>query len=135
MYAAWLDVGRQEPEATASDAITHAARLAADTVHAAAIVTYTHSGSTAIRMSRERPFTPLLALTPSIERARRMSLAWGLHCVHTADTPHSMEDVTEWACDYARRESFAAPGARIVITAGLPFGTPGTTNLLRIARA
>jgi pyruvate kinase len=135
LYASWLDVGREEPEATASDAITHAARLAADTVKAAVIVTYTHSGSTAIRMSRERPFTPLLALTPSIERARRMSLAWGLHCVHTDDTPHSIEDVTEWAAEIAKREEFAAPGARLVITAGLPFGTPGTTNLLRIARA
>jgi pyruvate kinase len=135
MYVLGLGAGRYEPESTASDAITNAARLAAETVRAAVIVTYTHSGSTAIRMSRERPVTPLMALTPSLERARRMSLAWGLHCVRTDDTPHSMEEMSEWACDYARREGFADSGQRIVITAGLPFGTPGTTNLLRIARA
>jgi len=135
MYAAWLGAGRDEPEATASDAITHAARLAADTIKASVIVTYTHSGSTAIRMSRERPFTPLIAMTPSVERARRLSLAWGLHCVRTDDTPTSMEEMSERACEVARREAFAGAGERVVITAGLPFGTPGTTNLLRIARA
>jgi pyruvate kinase len=134
-YSSWLGTMHNEPEATAADAITHSARLAAETVRAAVIVTYTHSGSTAIRMSRERPLTPLMALTPSLDRARRLSLAWGLHCVKTADTPHSMEDVVDWACDYARREKFAAGGERVVITAGLPFGKPGTTNLLRIARA
>jgi pyruvate kinase len=135
VYAAWLETVRDEPESTAADAITHAARLAADTIRAAVIVTYTHSGSTAIRMSRERPLTPLMALTPDVERARRLSLAWGLHCVRADDQPHSMEEMTEWACDFARREAFAAAGERVVITAGLPFGTAGTTNLLRIARA
>jgi pyruvate kinase len=76
-----------------------------------------------------------MALTPSLERARRLSLAWGLHCVRTEDTPHSMSEVVEWASRHALGDGFAKPGDSIVITAGLPFGTPGTTNMLRIVRA
>jgi pyruvate kinase len=85
-------------------------------------------------MSRERPFAPLVALTPSLERSRRMSLGWGMHCVVTEATPTSIEEMNQWACDAAHREGFAQRGERIVITAGLPFGAAGTTNLLRIAR-
>jgi len=133
IYADALAAMRHAPDATSADAITGAARLAADTIHAVAVVSYTQSGSTALRMARERPIEPMLTMTPILERARRLSLVWGLHCVHTDGEPDSIEDMSERACRAAREEGFAEPGSRIVITAGLPFGTPGATNLLRIA--
>lgn len=133
IYEAALVAMRYAPDATSADAITGAARLAADTIKAAAVVSYTQSGSTALRIARERPIEPMLALTPILERARRLSLVWGLHCVHTDGEPDSIENMTERACNAAREEGFAERGSRVVITAGLPFGTPGATNVLRIA--
>ena len=64
--------------------------------------------------------------------ARRLSIAWGLHCVHTEDA-HDLDDVVERATEMAQREGFAKAGERIVITAGVPLGTSGSTNLLRVA--
>ena len=124
---------RQDPEATTADAITAAARQAAETLDAAAIVTYTTSGSTALRAARERPPVPILVLTPERGTARRLALLWGVHCVHTDDAT-GFTDMVEKACAQALAAGHAAPGERIVITAGVPFGTPGTTNALRIAR-
>ena len=124
---------RQDPEATTADAITAAARQVAETVDAAAIVTYTTSGSTALRAARERPPVPILVLTPDRGTARRLALLWGVHCVHTEDAT-GFADMVEKACAQALAAGHAAPGERIVITAGVPFGTPGTTNALRIAR-
>jgi pyruvate kinase len=132
LYQSILNAVHYEPEATAADAITAAARQVAETVSAKAIVTYTTSGSTAIRVSRERPAVPILVLTPNRDTARRLALAWGLHCVETEDA-HDFTDMVERACYMARREAFAEPGERLVITAGVPFGTPGATNTLRIA--
>ncbi|MBL4739420.1 MAG: pyruvate kinase [Sneathiella sp.] len=119
-------------EATTADAISAAASQVAHTISASAIVTYTTSGSTALRASRERGDTTVLALTPSIHTARRLALAWGLHCVHTKDAENFAEMV-EKACNTCFKEGFARPGDRIVIMAGVPFGTPGSTNILRIA--
>ena len=124
---------RQDPEATTADAITAAARQVAETLDAAAIVTYTTSGSTALRAARERPPVPILVLTPDCGTARRLALLWGVHCVHTDDAT-GFADMVEKACAQALAAGHAAPGQRIVITAGVPFGTPGTTNALRIAR-
>ena len=124
---------RQDPEATTADAITAAARQAAETLDAAAIVTYTTSGSTALRAARERPPVPILVLTPDRGTARRLALLWGVHCVHTDDAT-GFTDMVEKACAQALAAGHAAPDERIVITAGVPFGTPGTTNALRIAR-
>jgi pyruvate kinase len=120
------------PEPTAPDAISEAAASVAETIHAAAIVTYTTSGSTAMRAARERPVVPIVAITSQLETARRLAVLWGAHCVHTADVSDFGEMV-----DKARRvavgEDLARPGDKIVITAGVPFGTPGATNVLRIA--
>jgi pyruvate kinase len=80
----------------------------------------------------ERPEAPIIALTPSVETARRLSLAWGLHCVLTDDA-HDLDDVVGRAAQIAESEEFTKPGERIVITAGVPLGTPGATNLLRVA--
>jgi pyruvate kinase len=117
---------------SASDAISAAARQVADTIGAAAIVSYTTSGATALRAARERPKAPILALTSDLQTARRLALVWGLHCVHTRDVSN-FSDMVHRATRITHREGFADRGQRIVVTAGVPFGTPGATNVLRIA--
>jgi pyruvate kinase len=121
-----------ESEHTASDAISAAARQVAHTIGAAAIVSYTTSGATALRASRERPDVPVIGLTAKIETARRLALAWGVHSVHTSDVTN-FTDMVQKAIQLALRDGFAESGARLVVTAGVPFGTPGATNVLRIA--
>src|SRR5581483_9653527 len=106
----------------AADAITAAAAQVAHTLGVAAIVTYTTSGSTALRAARERPEVPILCLTSKLETARRLAVVWGTHCVHTEDV-RSLTEMTERACAVARAEGMARSGERIVITVGLPFGT------------
>ena len=120
------------PEPTAADAITTAAAQVAETISAAAIVTYTMSGSTALRAARERPVVPIMLLTDQMEAARRFALLWGAHCVRTSDVS-STQEMVEKACRIAVAEEIAHGGDQLVITAGVPFGTPGRTNLLRIA--
>ena len=131
-YRRIMDAEHPTPDATAADAITAAARQSARTIAAAAIVTYTTTGSTTLRAARERPEVPVLALTPSSATARRLSLVWGVHCVTTEDAG-DIEDMVRKACDVARREGVAKTGDPLVITAGMPFGTPGATNILRVA--
>jgi len=123
-----------EPEATASDAISAAAAQVAHTLSAAAIVTYTTSGSTTLRAARERPEVPILCLTERLGTARRLALCWGTHCVQTQDVS-SFSEMVEKACRIAREQDIAGKGQRLVVTAGVPFGTPGATNVLRIAWA
>jgi len=121
-----------EPEATAADAISAATRQVAETLDLAAIVTYTASGSTAIRAARERPGKPILALSPNLKTVRRLAVVWGVHTVETPDAVN-LEDMVDRACVIAYQEGLARPGDRIAITAGVPLGTPGATNMLRIA--
>jgi len=121
-----------QPEHTSSDAISAAARQVAHTIGAAAICSYTTSGATALRAARERPDAPILALTSRLQTARKLALVWGLHCVHTRDVTN-FADMVNRATSIAHREGFAERGQRIVVTAGVPFGTPGATNVLRIA--
>jgi pyruvate kinase len=132
LYFATLDSGRMQPEHTDRDAISAAACQVADTIGAAAIVSFTSSGATALRAARERPAAPILAVTPHIGTARRLALVWGAHCVHLADIKN-FNDMVQKAVRVAHREEIAGPGQRVVITAGVPFGTPGSTNVLRIA--
>ena len=120
------------PEPTAPDAISEAAASVAQTINAAAVVTYTTSGSTAMRAARERPVVPILALTSKLATARRMAVLWGAHCVTTADI-HDFGEMVDKACRVAVDENLARSGDKLVITAGVPFGTPGSTNVLRIA--
>ena len=125
LYAAGLHAEMlTAPEHTSPDAISAAARQVADTVGAAAIVSFTNSGATALRAARERPNVPTIALTARLETARRLALVWGLHCVQTSDV-HRFSDMIQKATRIARREGFADKGQRIVVTAGIPFGTPG----------
>jgi pyruvate kinase len=123
---------RLEPEATGADAISAAARTVADTLNLAAIVCYTGSGSTGLRAARERPSQPIVALTPIAATGRRLAVVWGLHCVLTSDA-EDLDEMVEKACRIAYREGFAQPGQRIIISAGVPLGTPGATNMLRVA--
>ena len=131
-YRPIMNTAHPDPEHTAPDAITAAARQVAETIGAAAIVTYTTSGSTTLRAARERPVVPILCLTESIATARRLVLAWGVHGVVTKDI-HNFSDMIEKACRIALNEGLAQKGQRLVVTAGVPFGTPGATNILRIA--
>ena len=96
-----------------------------------AIVAWTSSGSTALRIARERPAAPVLALTPNRETAGRLAIAWGVHAVVTKDA-HDVDDMATRAGKFAFREGFARVGDRIIIVAGVPFGTPGATNMVRI---
>lgn len=132
LYRSYLDAYQAQAERTAADAITLAAEQVAHTLQAAVIVTYTTSGATALRASRERPDRPILGLITRMVTARKLALAWGVHPVHTADA-HDLDEMVAKARHFARAEGFANPGESIVITAGLPFGTPGATNLLRVA--
>jgi len=132
LYFANLDAGRMRPEHTDRDAISAAACQVAETIGAAAIVSFTSSGATALRAARERPAAPILAVTPHLGTARRLALLWGAHCVHLADIKN-FSDMVQKAVLVAHREEIAGPGQRVVITAGVPFGTPGSTNILRIA--
>jgi pyruvate kinase len=132
-YDAIIHATRTAPEATSHDAIAQAAHAVGDTLKVAAIVCYTATGSTALRVARERPSQPVLALSPVQATVRRLAVAWGMHCVLTSD-PVSMSDVADKACRVSREEGFAKVGERIIITAGVPLGTPGTTNTVRIAR-
>ncbi|MYZ48299.1 pyruvate kinase [Propylenella binzhouense] len=123
---------RTEPESTGADTITAAARQMAETLNVAAIVCFTSSGSTGLRAARERPGVPIIALSPIREMARRLALVWGLHCVVSEDVGN-VDEMVDRASQIAFQEEFATPGQRIIITAGVPFGTPGATNLLRLA--
>jgi pyruvate kinase len=133
LYRGIMDAEHNSPESTASDAITAAARQVAETIKAAAIVTYTMSGSTALRAARERPRAPILCLTPLVATARRLTIAWGVNTVVSPDAIN-FADMVSKATSFARASELARPGDNLVITAGVPFGTPGNTNVLRIAR-
>ena len=132
LYHSILEGTRIEHEHTAPDAISAAACQVANLVSAAAIVSYTTSGATALRAARERPEAPILVLTSNLGTARRFALLWGAHCVNARDVK-SFGDMVQQAVRIAHREGIAEPGQRVVITAGVPFGTPGATNVLRIA--
>jgi pyruvate kinase len=118
---------------TSADAICAALDMIAGLLPVAGIVTYTSSGSTSLRAARERPLSPILSMTPNIATARRLALVWGVHSVHTDDVA-DVAAMVDRARHRARDEGFAKPGDTILISAGMPFGTPGATNLLRIAQ-
>jgi pyruvate kinase len=121
-----------EPEATGADAIAAAARQVAETLDLTAIVCWTSSGSTGLRVSRERPNCPIVAISPSEATGRKLSVAWGIHSIIDEDA-HDQDDMVERACRIAFRERFAKAGQRVIIVAGVPLGTPGATNFMRIA--
>lgn len=131
-YPGIIYAQRPQPEATGADAISLAARQIAETLKLTSIVCYTSSGNTGLRASRERPEVPIIALSPIIQTARRLSIVWGLHCVVSSE-PTDLDDMVNRACRIVASEGFGKPGDRIIISAGVPLGTPGATNMLRIA--
>ena len=132
-YDAIVHAIRTRRHATGPDAIAAAAHTVAETLQLAAIISYTATGSTCLRVARERPGLPVLALTPVEATSRRMALVWGQHCVLTSD-PEDVADMVRKGCRIAFQDGYAKPGDGVLITAGVPFGTPGATNMVRIAR-
>ena len=124
-YRGIINGARPDAEATGADAI-------AETVDLAALVCWTASGSTALRVARERPGPLTIGISPNITTGRRLAVVWGVHCVVDEDA-HDQEDMIDRACRIAFREGFAKAGQRIIVVAGIPLGTPGATNMLRIA--
>jgi pyruvate kinase len=131
-YLPSLHVLHTEPEATSADAIAAAARQVAETLDLSAIVCWTSSGSTGLRVSRERPQCPIVALSPIVAAGRKLSIVWGIHSV-IAEDAHDLDDMIDRACRLAFKEGFARAGQRIIVVAGVPLGTPGATNVMRIA--
>ncbi|MBL28045.1 MAG: pyruvate kinase [Rhodospirillaceae bacterium] len=132
LHRRFLDAEMTAPEGTAADAIMAGARQVARTIRAAAIVCYSTAGSTALRAVRERPEAPILGLMPDPAVCRRMVLSWGISPVDSEDAK-DFDDMVARACRVAYWRGFADSGQRVVITAGVPFGTRGATNLLHIA--
>ena len=127
-----IEAQHAAPEATGADAIADAARQIADTLDLSAVVCWTASGSTGLRVARERPKPPIVAISPNLSTGRRLSLVWGIHCVVAQDA-RDQDDMVGRACRIAFKEGFAKAGQRVIIVAGVPLGTPGATNMLRIA--
>ena len=132
LYRSILEAQRNAPEATGSDAIAAATHQIADTLGTRAVMAWTSSGATALRLARERPNATVIALTPQRATARRLSVVWGTHPIVTRDASDP-DDMTFRACKFAVREGYAAVGDRVIVVAGVPFGTKGATNLVRVA--
>jgi len=132
VYHTLMQAQHAQPEATGADAIAAAARQIAETLELSAIICWTSSGATGLRVARERPQVPIVAISPNLSTGRKLSVAWGIHCV-VAEDAHDQDDMVERACRIAFKDGFAKAGRRVIIVAGVPLGTPGATNMIRIA--
>ncbi|RZI45196.1 pyruvate kinase [Candidatus Finniella inopinata] len=133
VYRQMVDHSRPQPQPTVADSITASARQIAHIISVPVIVTFSDTGSTTLRAARERPESPILALTPNLQTARFLGLVWGVHAVLVPPI-NSFAEMVENACHLAFKENFAKKGEQILITAGVPFGKAGGTNILRIAK-
>jgi pyruvate kinase len=127
-----IEASRSAKRQTIADGIVAAAREIAETTDIKAICCFSQSGTTVSLVARERPRVPIIALTPLIETARRMCLTWGAHCVIT-EPQERFKGAVISAARAARTEGFATETDQILVTAGVPFNVPGTTNILRVA--
>ncbi|MEM1314380.1 MAG: pyruvate kinase, partial [Pseudomonadota bacterium] len=132
LYRERMEALRPGNHGRVADAIVGAAREVAETTDVKAICCFTHGGTTALSMARERPRVPILALTPSVPTARRLALVWGLHCAMTHAVERFKLAVVS-AARAAKADGFAEETDRIVVIAGIPFNVAGTTNILRVA--
>jgi pyruvate kinase len=130
-YAERIHIAETPPDATMADALALSCARIADTLPIDGIIVFTLSGSTARRVARERPQAPMLVLTPSEQTARRIALLWGTHAVATKDIG-SFEGMIAKGKRMALRHGFGAAGSRLITLAGVPFGTPGSTNLIHV---
>lgn len=134
IYSELQEAERMDPTSDPSDAITTAAYYVAQDIDAKVIVTYTMSGSTALRASRQRPEIPIMCLTPSEQVARQLVLSYGIYPVITKEHITDFAGPAEHAVSIVSKHKLAKKNEYFVMTAGVPFGTPGSTNILRIAR-
>ena len=132
-YRDAIEAGHTSPGRNVPDAVGLAARSVAGLLDVAAMVAYTSSGASALRIARERSGAPIVGMTPRRSTARRLALAWGVIPV-LCHYVMSVDEMTEVALKTVRQLGLAEPGQVAVIAAGMPFGTAGTTNLLRIAQ-
>lgn len=131
-YRQVIEASRHGTRESVADAITLAAREIAETTDVKAICCFTHSGTTAKLVSRERPRIPMVVMTPFDTIARRMSLLWGAHCMVT-DLVQNFDEAVANAVATAKGEEFGKAGEKVIILAGVPFNVIGSTNIIRIA--
>jgi pyruvate kinase len=131
-YRQVIEASRKLKRSTVADGIVSAAREIAETTDIKAICCFTQSGTTALLTARERPSVPIIALTPLTKTARRLCLSWGVNCYFSGDIDRFKMAVVS-AARAARESGIAADKDQIVVTAGVPFNVPGTTNILRVA--
>ncbi len=131
-YREIIEASRTAPNSTVADAIVSAAREIAETTEVAAICCFSESGTTALLVARERPRVPIIAMTSLRGTARRLALTWGTNCVITTEVSRFKMAVVASA-RAARELGYAEEQDHIVVTAGLPFNVPGTTNIVRVA--
>jgi pyruvate kinase len=131
-YDAFVHAIEFPPLPTGADAIAAAAHAISGTLKVAAILCYTATGSTALRVARERPNLPVIGLTPISRTAQRLALVWGIETVLTSD-PEDLADMVRKATRIAFEGGFVKAGQGVVITCGVPLGSPGATNMIRLA--
>ena len=133
IYAARIHFTETPTQATTADALSESAAQIAQTLGVGVMACYTASGATARRIARERPPVKTLVMTASMKVARRLGLQWGAHAVHTRDVG-SFEEMVGKARRMALRHHLAKPGERMLIMAGVPFKTAGSTNVIHIVK-
>ena len=131
-YTQIIESSRTADRTTVADGIVAAAREIAETTDIKAICCFTQSGTTALLTARERPRVPIIALSPLVNTARRLALSWGTNCIIT-DGHDRFKLAVLSAARAALSEGYAGPEDHIVVTAGVPFNVPGSTNILRVA--
>jgi pyruvate kinase len=131
-YTQIIESSRMASRTTVADGIVAAAREIAEATEVRAIACFSESGATALLVARERPRVPIVALTNEEATARRLCLSWGMTCVITPPVDRFKHAVLA-AIRAAVSQGLAQPSDKIVVTAGVPFNTPGSTNILRVA--
>ena len=132
-YREIMDASRRGSRETVADAITAAAREIAETTDVNAICCFTHTGTTARLVAREKPRVPIIVITPFHRISRRLSLLWGVHCV-TSEFVHSFDEAVKIATGVAFEQLFGSGDDQIIITAGVPFNVSGSTNIVQVAK-
>ncbi len=117
-----------------TDAITNAAYSIAKNAGAKAIITFSVSGKTTLRMARERAPVQIIGLSPNIKTARKMQIIWGVNSCHSDEDAENTTEMVKIACSVAKNKNLVHTDDSVIITAGVPFGNAGSTNLLRIAK-
>ncbi|WP_445810196.1 pyruvate kinase [Yoonia sp.] len=131
-YTEIIEASRRAVRTSVADGIVSAAREIAETTDIKAICCFSQSGTTALLVARERPRVPIIALTSHIRTARRLCLSWGTNCVITGEV-NRFKDAVIAAVRATLAQGMATKDDMVVVTAGVPFNTPGSTNILRVA--